>query len=192
MFSGSIWRARNRAWLAGFATAAGLAVTACGSPATPTQTSAPTSSSSSSAGPAEEDASTAALTAYRGYRNAYGQLALTAEYKNVEDLRRFTADPALGDAIFDLSQMNKSGLVRTGVPVSAPSVASVNVEKNPHSALLSDCLDRTGVDTVSKATGVSAEVPGQAKRVRLSVKVAQYDDGRWLVQSIAVEPGATC
>ncbi|MGC4851819.1 hypothetical protein ACLQ24_00115 [Micromonospora sp. DT4] len=194
MFGGSLWRARSSVRLAGGALVAvvSLGVAACGS-STPTAQSSGVPAASVPATPsAETQASDAALASYRGYRDTYSRLALTAEHKDIADLRQYTADPALGNAIFDLSQMNKSGLVRTGAPVSTPSVTSVNVARNPHSAMLSDCLDRTDIDTVDKATGKSAEVPGQVTRVKLSVKVVRYDDGRWLVQSVDAEKGATC
>jgi hypothetical protein len=194
MFSGFLRRARVTARLSGSAAAVvvvAVIASGCGSPKAVDE--APGSGTPSPSAPStEQQAADSALDAYRGYRRVYAELSHTADYQNTTELAKYAADPAKANVVFDLATMSKSGVVSTGDPVSSPTVASVNIATNPHSAVISDCLDNSGTDKINASTGKSVLVPGQSRRAKLSARVVRYDDGRWLVQKIDIDKSATC
>ncbi len=160
------------------------------SPAQPTPAATETSRPSPSPTP-EQEAADKALAAYNNYREAQVAAFATAEPTG-GDLSKYVADPLLGELQYDLRQKRDQGLIVTGRPVWKPRVTKVNVTSRPFTVQIEDCFDATNWNTVYKATGKSAAVPGQNKKYVVTAEAALYDDGRWLIRSAKAERERPC
>ena len=140
---------------------------------------------------AEEEASQAALVAYNGFREA--SVAATAPGAAPHpDHPKYAVDPALAQVRFDVYQMNRAGLVTTGRPVWNARVVSVNLAATPKTIKLSDCLDITNWQTITKSTGQPAGAPNQAQRYVIAAEAILADDARRMVREPKAQREKSC
>lgn len=173
-----------------------VAVAGCGGddPAGAPQT-APTSASPAAASPTVDaesaEARTRALEVYDKFREAHVAASAAADPQG-GDLPKYVADPLLTQLRNDLYIRAQQGIVTTGKPVWKATVTTVNVTTRPFTVEMEDCFDATGWKTVFKSSSKEAAVPNQAKKYLVQVKVVQYDDGRWLVNTAKAERERPC
>jgi hypothetical protein len=165
------------------------ACTHAGAP--PPGTSATPPSASATSPTPQQDATAKALAAYNGYRQAYVTASATADY-NSADLAGFAVDPALAQLRFDIYQLFQNGQVTTGRPSWSATVVAVHLTANPATADLTDCFDITNWHTVFKATGKSAEAPGQATRLPVTAQAVLSPDGKWRIRESTVDRSKPC
>jgi hypothetical protein len=165
-----------------------LALTGCDKGAPKAGASSPPASlsPSSTIDAAQADANRKVLAAYNGYINAQVAAAAIPD-PDSKDLRKYAGDPLLAQMRYDLNLLKTNGLVRQGAPKVAPKVTELQLGATPPVATVEDCYDVSDQHVVNKATGKSADAPGQSKRyiVTSQAKFFGGQDGWLIVQSDA-------
>ena len=161
-----------------------LAVAACtgkGVSGTPTPTPSAAASLTPSVDASVAVASAQILAAYRGYQAAY-QSAAAAPNPDDTALLKYIGDPLLTQVRQDLRLLKTNGLVRQGTPKINATVTRVQLTTTPPVAMIQDCYDVSDVHVINKATGKSADAPGQATRY-LVTSQAKFFGGStgWLI-----------
>ncbi|SCL23859.1 hypothetical protein GA0070616_2806 [Micromonospora nigra] len=184
---------RQRCWAAGLL--ATLAVGPAAACAAEPEATTRTASDRRAAAPADRDAAQraaaeAALAAYAGYLDASRAAGRHSDPRHPE-LARYVADPLLTKVRLALHRARENGAVGTGTLRSDPTVTTVDLEADPPTVEIQDCLDATGyrlVFTRNKRT-----VPGSDGSRHLATAVAtRYPDGRWLISTGAAHQDQPC
>ena len=180
-------------WTAGLVAVATVGTTtACGSP--------PTTSGSTSTGRSgpvgneraaeEKAAERAALKAYAGYLTASRAASRQSDPQHPE-LSRFLADPLLTRVRLSLRQARANGAVSAGTLRSDPEVISVDLDAEPPTVEIQDCVDATGYRLVYVAD--EKVVPGTRGTRHLATATAtRYPDGRWLISGGSAHQDQPC
>jgi hypothetical protein len=122
-----------------------------------------------------------ALKVYAGYLAAYAKAAASGTWDST-DIDKYAADPLRQQAHIQLKDLADSKLAMTGRPGSHPVVTAVNVATNPHSVLISDCVDMANWKEVDKSTGRAPANVNQPAFEAFSLVVVAYPTFGWLVQ----------
>lgn len=154
--------------------------------ATPSPTESPTPSDTPSP---QDEAAAAATTTYLAYWDAVTAARSIPDPQNA-DLARYAADTALANEQSSLLYLQEQGIVFQGQPSLEPRTTSVDLAVTP-TVTIEDCVDSAAWRPVVKATGESAEAPGQSPRVPSSATV-QFITDRWLVVEIESDRSRTC
>jgi len=137
---------------------------------------------------AEAAAASGALTAFRGYRMVVDEAGAG----------KYNADPRLGTYIggllfretaIGLYNMKLAGIASVGRIKDDVHVADVSLATQ--TVQLAGCRDTSEFHFVVKATGKSADTPGQPKRFEFTA-VAQFQHGRWLITATKPLKGQAC
>lgn len=106
-------------------------------------------------------------------------------------LSNFLADPLLSEVLTLLNDMQQGGIAFHGEPTWMPIVTELRVDETPATAVVRDCVDATGWQSVFMETG--EPVPGDIRPDRYVnwLNVKRFPDG-WLVYDSDVEEGAEC
>ncbi|WP_433530652.1 hypothetical protein ACQPYA_00420 [Micromonospora sp. CA-263727] len=180
-------------WTAGLVAVAAVGTTtACGgAPEAATPTAADRKEPASARRDVDQQtAEQAALTAYSGYLTASRRAGRHSDPQHPE-LTRFLADPLLTRVRLSLRQAREHGAVSTGTLRSEPTVTSVNLDANPPTVEIQDCLDATGYRMVYVAN--DRVVPGTRGSRHLATATAtRYPDGRWLISTGAAHQDQPC
>ncbi|HKT00076.1 MAG TPA: hypothetical protein VJT31_11135 [Rugosimonospora sp.] len=158
------------------------------------KTTAPPSAPASPAGspsPTVDPAVAKAIDTYNGYLAAYAAASQTA---NPDDpnLTAYLGDPLLTSTKFSLEQLKSRGEVQVGAQKATVVSSKVDMAAKPPTVTLQTCLDYSAIKLVYAAN--QSPVPNSAlkqTKVGATVTVAQYPDGRWLVNN-SKQSGATC
>jgi hypothetical protein len=138
------------------------------------------------------DASTRILAAYRGYDTAY-QAAAAVPNPQDTALLRYIGDPLLTQVRQDLRLLKANGLVRRGTPKINATVATVQLTATPPVATIQDCYDVSDVHVINKATGRSADAPGQATRYLVTSQAKLFGGSTgWLIVQSNADRNSTC
>lgn len=178
---------------AGLALAAGLLSACSGGSQAPTSTdltTPPVSVTSASPTPSTEDkARNDVLTAYRGMWSDMSAAAVTSDSKSPL-LARHATGPALTAIVESLYTDKKAGLVTRGHLVLDPRITSLDLNKQPTKAVISDCGDTSDWLKYKKATGAPQDdKPGGRHRISASVYGL---NGSWKVVSFQLQGVGTC
>lgn len=150
----------------------------------------PTSPSPSSPTPdATAVAAVQVRKAYLDFQYAVAEAQRTANAHS-RKLERFGADAALAQARGFLLDLAHSGIVFRGAPVFDPVVTRVQIDTQ-RTGWVRDCIDSTNWKPVFKATGKSAQAPGQHARVPAEASV-WWNGQRWVVRTLTVDRSQTC
>lgn len=132
----------------------------------------------------------AALDAYSGYLAA-SRTASGRSDPHAPELSRFLADPLLTRVQLSIRDAKEHGAMRTGTLRSDPTVIAVDLDSNPATVEIQDCLDATGYRLVY--TKDRRTVPGSGGGKHLATATAtRYPDGRWLISSGAAHQDQPC
>ncbi|TCB94497.1 hypothetical protein E0H26_21435 [Micromonospora zingiberis] len=179
-------------WTAGLVAVAAVGTsTACGAPEAST-TSPPERSGPAGTDRADDEkaAERAALKAYSGYLKASRTASRHSDPQHPE-LTRFLADPLLTRVRLGLRQAREHGAVSAGTLRSDPTVVSVNLDAEPPTVEIQDCLDATGYRLVYVAN--EKVVPGTRGSRHLATATAtRYPDGRWLISTGSAHQDQPC
>ncbi|WP_435207777.1 hypothetical protein [Micromonospora sp. bgisy143] len=169
-----------------------MAVSACGSG--PEAVDRPTSERNDRArtdSDAEHRAAEkAALEAYSGYLAA-SRAASRRSDPHAPELSKFLADPLLTRVQLSIRDAKEHGAMRTGTLRSDPTVIAVDIESDPATVEIQDCLDATGYRLVY--TKDQRVVPGSGGGRHLATATAtRYPDGRWLISAGTAHQDQPC
>nr|WP_230417202.1 hypothetical protein [Micromonospora tarapacensis] len=180
-------------WAAGLVAAATVGTTtACGGAQEASTTTAPERDRPAGSQRATEQAAAekAALAAYAGYLAASRTASRRSDPQEPE-LTRFLADPLLTRVRLSLRQAREHGAVSTGKLRSDPTVVAVDLDAEPPTVEIQDCLDATGYRLVYLAN--ERVVPGtRGSRHLATAVVTRYPDGRWLISAGAAHQDQPC
>jgi hypothetical protein len=137
------------------------------------------------------DASTRILAAYRGYQTAY-QAAAAVPNPQDTALLKYIGDPLLTQVRQDLRLLKANGLLRRGTPKINTTV-TVQLTATPPVATIQDCYDVSDVHVINKATGKSADAPGQATRYIVTSQAKFFGGSAgWLIVQSNADRNSTC
>lgn len=189
-------KVRSTGYYAGAAVIAVLAgtVLVAGGCSSKDKTTSPPSAPTSPAGspsPTVDPTVAKAIDAYNGYLAAYAAASQTA---NPDDpnLAAYLGDPLLTSTKFSLEQLKNHGEVQLGAQKATVLGSQVDMGAKPPTVTLQTCLDYSAIKLVYASN--QSPVPNSAlkqTKVGATVTVAQYPDGRWLVNN-SKQSGATC
>ncbi len=157
-------------------------------------TTPPSSAPSSPAGspsPSVDPVLAKAIDAYNGYIAAYASASQTA---NPDDpnLANYIGDPLLTLTRHNIRVLKNAGQVQLGAQTATVKSSQANLNANPPTVTINACLDYSQLKLVYQAT--HSPVPNNSlKQTKVSVlaTVAQYPDGRWLVNDTK-SGGSSC
>ena len=178
---------RGLAWVALVAAAVTLAGCGGGHPQGQASSAPPSPAPSSpSVDPGVAAASERILAAYNGYQLAYQAAGAVPDPQSPE-LRKYIGDPLLTPVRQDLNLLKANGLMRKGAPKTSPKITELQLGATPPIGTIQDCYDTSDVHVINKATGKSADAPGQATRyvVTSQAKFFGGSNGWLIVQSDA-------
>ncbi|MGI5146776.1 hypothetical protein ACQEVC_10385 [Plantactinospora sp. CA-294935] len=136
------------------------------------------------------EAEKSALAAYAGYLAAVRKAELTGDPLDPQ-LRKYLADPLLTRVRLTIRDAKEHGAMRTGKLVSNPTVTAVDLDSDPATVSIQDCIDATGYRLVYKKD--KKVVPGSASGRHLATATAtRYPDGRWLINVGASHEDQPC
>ncbi|MET8282640.1 hypothetical protein [Micromonospora sp. NPDC005174] len=171
---------------------AAVTVTACGSEqeAVERPASGQGDGARTDTGAERAAAEKAALEAYSGYLTA-SRTASRRSDPHAPELSRFLADPLLTRVQLSIRDAKEHGAMRTGTLRSDPTVTSVDLDSDPATVEIQDCLDATGYRLVY--TKDQKMVPGSGGGRHLATATAtRYPDGRWLISSGSAHQDQPC
>ncbi|MGV9210667.1 hypothetical protein ACTFTM_02280 [Micromonospora sp. RB23] len=138
----------------------------------------------------QKAAEKAALEAYSGYLTA-SRAASRRGDPHAPELSRFLADPLLTRVKLTIRDAKEHGAMRTGTLKSDPTVIAVDLDSDPATVEIQDCLDATGYRLVY--TKDQRVVPGSGGGRHLATATAtRYPDGRWLISSGTAHQDQPC
>ena len=123
-------------------------------------------------------AADAALAAYNGYMEAAQKASAIPDQRH-PDLRKYLGDPLLSRVRAAIGLLEREGAVRQGKLITNPTVTVVDLESNPKTVHIQDCVDGTGYTMVYRTT--RSAVPGKRNvRYVATATVTLFPEG-WLV-----------
>ncbi|MEU2134616.1 hypothetical protein [Streptomyces sp. NPDC018352] len=168
-----------------------LALAACSSNGKPAEAKGPehTPSSSPSAPPATESADpsaaskTAVLSVYGRYWQEQVKAYAKADTKGT-DLRKYATKDALGRSIGDALSLKQAGNIMRGAPSNDADVTSINLNKKIPSAVIKDCLDVSGWETVERKSGKVLPFADNALTRYETIATAEKWGAQWLITKV--------
>ncbi|MFJ1702704.1 hypothetical protein [Kitasatospora sp. NPDC088346] len=106
-------------------------------------------------------------------------------------LQVYSSGQALSQAVASLHQLHEAKLVMIGAPRNSPVLKSLDLTKDPQTAVIEDCLDVTGWHQADPATGATRDPRERLSRYVATVGLRKAD-GRWLIVDFQREVGRTC
>jgi hypothetical protein len=85
----------------------------------------------------------------------------------------------------------QQGIVERGKPILAPLVDRVDLNQDPATAQVNDCVDVSNVQAVYRSTGKSALAPSKSFR-HVSTATATLFFGHWVIREITTDRNSTC
>ncbi|MFF4339273.1 hypothetical protein ACFY00_04930 [Kitasatospora sp. NPDC001540] len=159
--------------------------------ATATTTAAPTRTGS----PVPKEGAQAlegsdAVTAYQAWWRVQIDV-LGRSDSDVTPLRQYATGSAFTDTVISLTQLHDAKLVMTGEPRTAPTLKSLDLQANPPTATVADCLDVSGWHQAD-ATSKGIKDPQQRLSRFPATAVLKKYGNRWLVADFTREVAETC
>ncbi|MCY0929326.1 hypothetical protein OTB20_24625 [Streptomyces sp. H27-H1] len=141
---------------------------------------------------AEEAAKEQILSAYQGLDSVTSKAFETGELDNAE-LQKYARDKAAVGVSMALAWYKQRGLKVIGRSAHDPKVTALDLVGDPKTAVVSDCHDTTGSDTVYTATGKSAirQDSTEPRRKPVTAK-AMLVGNQWLISDYDVDRSRTC
>jgi hypothetical protein len=130
------------------------------------------------------------LGVYRNYWAAQRK-ALDTATATGSGLQTYATGQALSDSLADVVRLVRTGLVMQGAPTDSPVVTSVELQSNPQTATLYDCLDVSGWHQVTAHDHRNADPARRLTRYVLSVQ-AQTVGSTWMISAIDRRTDLSC
>ncbi len=133
------------------------------------------------------------LAAYAGYLDAETSASQHADYASAE-LTRFMDQPLLGQWVAALYHLHAIGYKQVGSVISAaPRITSLDLAAGSEAgtAVVTDCLDETGMSIVDATTGKPMKLPAHSSRYQTTATL-HLRDGIWRVYEVDADRSRTC
>jgi hypothetical protein len=122
------------------------------------------------------------LRIYRGYWASEIPASATADAAG-SGLQTYATDKALSDALAGVVRLQRSGLVMTGRQIYRPRVTSVDLQSDPHTATLWDCLDVTGWHQATAKGHHDADPAQRLTRYVITVQARTVGE-TWMISDV--------
>lgn len=106
-------------------------------------------------------------------------------------LEAYSSGKALADTLVGLRQLHDAKLVMTGAPRNSAVVTAVDLNADPHTAVIEDCLDVSDWHRVDAATKAAREPVGRVGRYVATASLRWFQ-ARWLIYDFKREADRTC
>ncbi len=160
------------------------------SPPAATRTPTPTPTSSSPTRDPEASAEAAVLAAYHAFWAAATEARAHPERRHPE-LAKYAIDKALAAQQATILLYRQQGIVEQGKPKLDPQVVALDIDAEPATAVIRDCVDVTNVRAIYRRTGKSALAPSKTFR-HVSTSKATVFYGRWVIREVTTNRGQQC
>ncbi|MEV4555392.1 hypothetical protein AB0K51_00180 [Kitasatospora sp. NPDC049285] len=161
----------------------------------------PTAAATGSAAPApsgtpvpseglEGAAGQAALTTYQSWWDAQADTFGRSDSDGTV-LRLYATGTALGDTLATLDQLHRAKLVLIGKPRTSPVLKGLDLQANPATATITDCLDVTEWHQADAATKQIKD-PQQRLSRYAATAVLRKSGNRWLIVDFTREVAKAC
>ncbi|WP_280671692.1 MULTISPECIES: hypothetical protein [unclassified Kitasatospora] len=132
----------------------------------------------------------AVLDTYRKYWDeqikAYAQGSVVGT-----ELEKYSVDQALSGTRADVYNNKTAGIVLTGSPKISPTVTTIELDKSPKQATLSDCLDISGWTPVDTKTGAARPVTNPVLRYTVTA-TARTVGSDWMISEVDSDMSRPC
>ncbi|WP_405010636.1 hypothetical protein [Kitasatospora sp. NBC_01539] len=130
------------------------------------------------------------LSAYQSWWDAKTDAFGRAD-SDGSQLQAYSTGQALSDSLSSLHQLHEANLVMTGAPRTSPVVRKLDVQANPQTAEIEDCLDVTGWHQADPVTRAIKD-PEQRLARYVSTAALRKNGARWIIVEVTREVGRTC
>ncbi|MFJ1751372.1 hypothetical protein [Kitasatospora sp. NPDC088134] len=131
-----------------------------------------------------------AVTAYRSWWDTQVQLFGRSDSDGMA-LRQYGTAAALSDTLASLTRLHDAKLVMIGNPHISPVIKSLDLNGNPATATISDCLDVTDWHQADAATKQIKDPKQRLSRYPATALLKKYGN-RWLIADFTREVTKTC
>ncbi|MFJ4674795.1 hypothetical protein [Kitasatospora sp. NPDC088783] len=131
-----------------------------------------------------------AVTAYQGWWDVQVKV-LGRSDSDGTPLRQYATGAAFTDTVISLTQLHDNGLVMVGQPRTSPVLKSLDLQANPPTATIGDCLDVSGWHQAD-ATSKEIKDPQQRLSRYPATAVMKKYGNRWLIADFTREVDKTC
>ncbi|MGK4584312.1 hypothetical protein [Kitasatospora sp. HPMI-4] len=130
------------------------------------------------------------LRAYQAWWDAQ-TAAFAQSGSDGSQLQAYSSGLALSEAVASLHQLHEARLVMIGSPHNSPVVKAIDLESNPQTASVEDCLD---VGDWHQADAATKALKDPKQRLSRYVATAglRKTDGRWMIVDFKREVDRTC
>ncbi|MFI2606862.1 hypothetical protein [Kitasatospora sp. NPDC018619] len=106
-------------------------------------------------------------------------------------LEQYASGRALSDGLVSLRQLRDAHVVMTGTPRNSPVVKAVDLEADPQTAVIEDCVDLSAWHRVDAVTG-AAKDPGSRLDRYVGTASLRWFQAHWLIHDFKREVDRTC
>ncbi|MFJ5921778.1 hypothetical protein ACIQF6_04115 [Kitasatospora sp. NPDC092948] len=131
-----------------------------------------------------------AVTAYQSWWDAR-VAAFERSNSDGTALGQYATGNALSEALLSLTQLHDAKLVMTGAPKTSPIVKELDLQANPPTATIEDCLDVSGWHQADAATLQIKDPQQRLTRYPATAVLKRYGN-RWLIADFTREVTKTC
>ncbi|MEU5384880.1 hypothetical protein ACWEPB_20615 [Kitasatospora cineracea] len=106
-------------------------------------------------------------------------------------LRQYATGAAFTDTVISLTRLHDNKLVMVGQPRTSPVLKSLDLQANPPTATIDDCLDVSGWHQADATTKEIKDPPQRLSRYPATAVMKKYGN-RWLIADFTREVAKTC
>ncbi|MFD5464110.1 hypothetical protein ACFWIQ_15005 [Kitasatospora sp. NPDC127059] len=131
-----------------------------------------------------------ALNAYqdwwRAQTEAYGRTD-----SDGSALEQYSSGRALSDVLVGLHQLHDAKVVMTGAPRNSAVVKAIDLNADPQTAVIEDCVDLSGWHRVDAVTRAAKDPGGRLDRYVATASLRRFQ-AHWLIYEFTREVDRTC
>ena len=157
-------------------------------PSSPSTSSTPMSSSATS--DPQASAKAEVLKAYLAFWSAATD-ARAHPNRQHPRLAKYATDKALAAEQATIVLYRQQGIVSRGAPKLEPRIVALDMNSDPRTAQIRDCVDVSDVRAVYRSSGESALAPTKSFR-HVATATATTVSGRWVIREIATDRKRPC
>ncbi|GLW68136.1 hypothetical protein Kpho02_04350 [Kitasatospora phosalacinea] len=131
-----------------------------------------------------------AVTAYQDWWDVQVEVLGRSDSDGVE-LRQYATGTAFTDTAISLTQLHDARLVMVGRPRTSPVLKSLDLQANPPTATIDDCLDVSDWHQADAATKEIKDPQQRLSRFPATAVLKKYGN-RWLIADFTREVTKTC
>ncbi|WP_188297350.1 hypothetical protein [Streptomyces sp. CBMA156] len=106
-------------------------------------------------------------------------------------LEQYASGRALSDSLVSLRQLRDAKVVMTGTPRNSAVVKAIDLNADPQTAVIEDCVDLSGWHRVDAVTGAAKDPAGRLNRY-VGTASLRWFQAHWLIHDFKREVDRTC